>query len=86
MTTVRIKTDTHPAEADLAAYLSKSLPGKEMARIEGHIASCAGCLEIAVAAYDSVRDFKPPRSSLPITLAMMTSSTSWRTWPPGRFA
>ncbi len=59
MTTVKIKTHAHPAEADLAAYLSKSLPGKEMVRIEEHIASCAGCLETAVAAYDSVRDFKP---------------------------
>ena len=59
MATVKIKTRTHPAEADLAAYLSKSLSGKEMARIEEHLASCAECLEAAVAAYDSVRDFTP---------------------------
>ena len=59
MTTVKIKAHTHPAEADLAAYLSRSLPGREMARIEEHIASCAECLEIAVAAYDTVRDFTP---------------------------
>ena len=59
MATVKIKTRTHPAEADLAAYLSKSLSGKEMARREEHLASCAECLEAAVAAYDSVRDFTP---------------------------
>lgn len=50
-------TKTHPGFENMAGFLSKSLPGNEMRRIESHISSCEACLEEAVSAYDAVREF-----------------------------
>lgn len=65
MTAPHIKTGIHPPETKLAAYISNSLPRREMTIMEAHIASCDECLEQAVAAYDAVASFeaeRPPKN------------------------
>jgi hypothetical protein len=89
MTAVHTKTKTHPAASELAGYLSNSLSANEIAHIEEHLSSCRECLERAVSAYDSVRDFnahvtpKKRRSpvmkkiSLPLILAIISFTLSF---------
>lgn len=58
MTETKIETKIHPAEAELAGFLSGSLPAKEKERLERHIASCDECLERIVSAKESVELYR----------------------------
>ena len=58
MTEMKIETKTHPAETELADYLSKTLSGEDKERVGSHIAGCNECLEKVVSAYESVKSFK----------------------------
>jgi len=44
----------HPAEIELADFLSGSLPAGKRREVEGHIASCDECLAKVVSAYEAV--------------------------------
>lgn len=58
MTELKQEIKTHPAENELADYLSKALSRKDKERVEAHIAGCNECLEKAVSAYESVKSLK----------------------------
>ena len=50
-----IRTGAHPAETELADYLTHSLNRADKARVEEHISGCDECLNTAVSAYESVK-------------------------------
>jgi hypothetical protein len=53
MTRTTIDLNSHPAEADIADYLSRALPAAAMERLEGHLAGCDECLAAMVSAYEA---------------------------------
>lgn len=51
------KTKLCLTDTDLNAYLSGTLSAEKKAEAEGHLASCRGCLEKVVFAYQTVEEF-----------------------------
>jgi hypothetical protein len=48
----------HLSDQDLAAFLDGSLAGHERRFAERHLAGCAACMEKAVSAFESVKEFR----------------------------
>jgi hypothetical protein len=48
----------HPGDMNIADYLGGAMKGKERDEMVRHLADCRICLEKAVAAHDSVEDFR----------------------------
>ena len=59
------KTKLCLTDTDLNAYLSGTLSPEKKAEVEGHLASCSGCLEKVVFAYQTVEEFNKTTKSLP---------------------
>lgn len=55
MTTLKTSV-SHPAETELADFLSGALPAGERKRVEEHIASCEECLASIMSADESVEE------------------------------
>ncbi|MDP2913630.1 MAG: hypothetical protein Q8N91_06465 [Candidatus Omnitrophota bacterium] len=52
----------HPADVELADFLTNSLSAKEAEGLTKHLASCNKCLEKTVSAYESVKLFQKGKS------------------------
>lgn len=58
MTGLKTGIGIHPADVELADFLTNSLSAKEAEGLTKHLASCNKCLEKAVSAYESVKLFR----------------------------
>jgi hypothetical protein len=55
----------HPAEAELADFLSGGLSAADRERLERHISSCPDCLNSIVSSYEAVEIFRRKTRSKP---------------------
>lgn len=64
MNGIKQEIKTHATDVEMADYLAKTLSKVDRDRVENHIAGCGECLEKAVSAYESVKEFKKGKGNM----------------------